>query len=101
MIEYDNISDIRNRMLPAALYEQLAEECVELAHAALKTARVLRGENYTPRTMRECMGMMQEETNDVHLVARVLGLKPDPEMVRHKLERWYERLEGHDRAGDP
>lgn len=28
-----------------AMYEQLAEECVELSHAALKLARYLRGEN--------------------------------------------------------
>lgn len=34
----------------AATYELLAEECIELAHAALKMARVKRGENPTPAT---------------------------------------------------
>lgn len=29
----------------AACYEALAEECMELAHCALKLARVLRGDN--------------------------------------------------------
>lgn len=33
-----------------ALLEQLAEECSELAQAALKLARLERGENPTPKT---------------------------------------------------
>ena len=100
MTERD-LATIRSAVPLPALYELLAEECTELAHAALKAARRLRAENPTPLTFGECRHMAQEEISDVHLVARVLGLKPDPEMVRHKLERWYERLEGHDRAGDP
>lgn len=32
----------------AARWEQLAEECAELGHAALKVARILRGENPAP-----------------------------------------------------
>ena len=32
----------------AAVLEQTAEECAELAHACLKMARKLRGENPTP-----------------------------------------------------
>lgn len=33
-----------------AMLEQLAEECMELGKAALKKARVIRGENPTPVT---------------------------------------------------
>lgn len=38
-----------------ALLEQLAEECSELAQAALKLARKERGENPTPKTEEECV----------------------------------------------
>lgn len=34
----------------AAMLEQLAEECTELAKAALKMARIIRKENPTPVT---------------------------------------------------
>lgn len=39
----------------AALLEQLAEECAELAHVALKMARIIRGENPTPKTLDETL----------------------------------------------
>ena len=38
----------------AAVLEQLAEESAELAQAALKLARKLRGGNPTPKTEQEC-----------------------------------------------
>ena len=38
----------------AAVLEQLAEESAELAQAALKLARKLRGVNPTPKTEQEC-----------------------------------------------
>ena len=42
-----------------ALLEQLAEECSELAQAALKLARLERGENPTPKAI-SCRSMEQE-----------------------------------------
>lgn len=51
---------------PAAL-EQLAEECLELAHACLKLARVERKENPTPKTREECEADVIEEWADVIL----------------------------------
>ena len=36
-----------------AMLEQLAEECSELAHASLKLARKIRGENPTPKDIPE------------------------------------------------
>lgn len=52
---------------PAAL-ELLAEECVELAHAALKIARIQRGENPTSTIMEEARENFAEEMADVTIV---------------------------------
>jgi hypothetical protein len=48
----DNFSIVGKIGLPATL-EQLAEECAELSQAALKLARLHRGENPTPVTEQE------------------------------------------------
>jgi NTP pyrophosphatase (non-canonical NTP hydrolase) len=84
--------EIKQKVSEAALYEQLAEECVELAHAALKLARIKRGENPTPVSAEEAMRAVMEEYTDVRLVANVLEMGLDIEMFNSKLLRWYERL---------
>lgn len=48
------MKNIVDRIGLPALLEQTAEECTELAHACLKEARRLRGENPTPKTTPEC-----------------------------------------------
>lgn len=97
MIDIDYIREICKRVPEAALYEQFAEECAELAQAALKMARCLRGENPTPMTEEQIRHNLVEETSDVHLVSRILDIKPDLYTVSAKLARWYERLEAkHD-----
>nr|DAQ81087.1 MAG TPA: triphosphate pyrophosphohydrolase [Caudoviricetes sp.] len=55
-----------------ALLEQLAEECSELAQAALKMARLERGENPTPKTEEECVENLLEELGDVNLCMSVV-----------------------------
>ena len=50
-----------------AVLEQLAEECTELAQAALKYARLMRGENPTPKTEEECLKALAEEMADTRL----------------------------------
>lgn len=55
-----------------ALLEQLAEECSELAHAALKLARLERGETPTPKTEEECVENLLEELGDVNLCMSVV-----------------------------
>lgn len=55
-----------------ALLEQLAEECSELAHAALKLARLERGNNPTPKTEEECVENLLEELGDVNLCMSVV-----------------------------
>ena len=49
------MSDIMVQIGLPALLEQLAEECGELTQAALKLARLRRGENPTPKTEQECI----------------------------------------------
>lgn len=51
-----------------SLLELLGEECSELTHAALKMARVKRGENPTPVTEDKAKENLIEEIADVYLV---------------------------------
>lgn len=83
---------VQSKLSEAALYEQLAEECVELAHACQKKARFLRGENPTPLTESDIDVMVDEEYTDVCLVAHLLYLHVDNETYWSKLERWSDRL---------
>jgi len=84
--------------LPAVL-EQLAEECSELAQASLKYARLLRGENPTPKTEQECLESLTEEIADVDLCISELmmeGLVDSNkviDIIDQKGNRWKERLE--------
>lgn len=50
-----------------ALLEQLVEECTELAQAALKLARIDRGENPTPQLRGQAVEHLTEEIADVNL----------------------------------
>ena len=92
MIDIDYIHEIREHVPAAALYEQLAEECVELAQAALKMARYLRNENPTPMTEEQITRNLVEEASDVHLVAKILDIKDEPSAVNMKLIRWHDRI---------
>ena len=77
-----------------AVLEQLAEECCELGHAALKAARLLRGENPTPALLDEVTLNLAEEAEDVLVVLYVLDVIAEcPEIEQSlKLQRWQERL---------
>lgn len=77
---------------------QLAEESVELAHAALKARRALGvAGNPTPVRLSEALGSLREEIADVQLCLRVLGYDPaDPDckkIMSAKLTRWATRLQ--------
>ena len=74
-----------------AMYEQLAEECTELAKAALKMARIIRNENPTPVTATEAQDAIIEEFNDVGICAAELGLYSSPTIAKQKLERFKQR----------
>lgn len=81
--------------LPAIL-EQTAEECAELAHACLKEARRLRGENPTPNTTPECWLAISEEMTDVQICIEMLdaaGYHSDPALADVKRQRMIQRLD--------
>jgi hypothetical protein len=61
------IGYILRNISKAALLEQLAEECTELAKAALKLARIERDENPTPVTRDEAIEALCEELGDVYI----------------------------------
>lgn len=78
-----------------AMLEQLAEECSELAHAALKMARLERGENPTPKTKEECVENLLEELGDVNLCMSVVEANRGI-LIRclsvDKKARWAQRI---------
>ncbi len=80
----------------AAMLEQLAEEATELAHAALKAARVVRGENPTPVTLAEAAVNLREEYTDVVQCAKGVDLKIDYRQIQEKTVRFKSRM----RAGE-
>jgi len=94
--EYDALMEsarvIKNSLSEASLYEQLAEECCELAHACQKKARKLRGENPTPMEMVDIDTNVVEEYTDVQLVAELLNIHIDIPLYWDKYDRWRERL---------
>lgn len=77
----------------AAALEQLAEEATELAQAALKYARKLRGENPTPKTLDEIEKNLIEEYTDLRLCAAILDLKEDASICLNKMLRWERRIQ--------
>lgn len=89
--EVTKINKIRKVIPLAAIYEQLAEEASELAQAALKKARKIRGENYTPKSMEEIDRNLEEEVTDVDLCLDVLNLVGSSELRSKKLDRWINR----------
>lgn len=76
----------------ACLYEQLAEEATELAQAAIKMGRILRGENPSPVTPHFAEHMIIEEYNDIMNVINILGIPENKELQREKMRRWIDRL---------
>lgn len=92
--------EIVNRIGAAAMYEQLAEEAAELAHAALKIARILRNENPTPVTPSQGFDMVAEEYSDVVQCARELNFYPNEDQIRKKERRFLERWESEHRLDD-
>ncbi len=79
--------------VPAAL-EGLAEELIEAAHASLKAARALRGENPTPAKQYNELEKLVEEYTDVYFYAQELGLEPNLALLEQKRKRFKERIDG-------
>lgn len=83
---------------PATL-EMIAEECTELAQAALKLARALRKENPTPRSVDFCQDAFMEEWADLLLCSEYMDEFKwyDPKIINHYIKskklRTKERME--------
>ena len=100
---YSALNKVRNMIPQAAIYEQMAEECAELAQALLKKARKIRGENYTPKTHEEINNDICEEFTDVILCAKAIGLTYSKSTMNQKLNRWVSRnsdMEGEKNTED-
>ena len=82
-----------------AVLEQLAEECSELSKAALKLARIKRGENPTPVKSEDAVKNLTEEVADVQNCISVVSLKYPVKyhdllpVMDAKMQRWARRLE--------
>ena len=82
-----------------AMLEQTAEECIELAHACMKLARYLRGENKVYKTKEEIYSNLSEEIADVYicidelLEAGVISQESIDSNIMTKSERMRKRLE--------
>ena len=87
------IDQIRNILPPAAIFEQLAEECIELAKCAQKQARLMRQENPTDADLVELVKETDEEVCDVLVCLDVLGLNPNNNLMQAKIARWTGRVQ--------
>jgi len=94
----DPVEFIREKLPQEELLAQLAEECSELAKAALKLRRVYDGKNPTPVKRSEAYKNLLEEIADISLCLEVLNLNTPMVMfevqktMNMKLQRWYMRL---------
>ena len=76
-----------------AALEGLAEECCELAQAALKLIRAIDGENPTTVSEEKCVEKLHEEAGDVLMLLEFLGIVSDGTTANNpKWERWAKRI---------
>ncbi len=91
---------IAEKIGPAALAGQGAEECCELAQALLKFQRIVEGVNPTAiMTEQDAVDNITEEIADVknliELIEQALGISQDDVYMIQavKMQRWMERLD--------
>lgn len=83
---------------------QLAEECSELAQAALKMRRAIDKTNPTPKSKEECEEALIEEIADVDIILKYLGYLDNDvymkiyEIEKKKEQRWSNRITGGETA---
>lgn len=86
---------VREQLSPADQFGQVAEEAVELAHAAMKMQRILNGTNPTPVTEKDAMSKLMEEICDLYNALEVLKLDVSLKyegIRKKKMARWVERI---------
>ena len=104
MLEPD-LQYIRDQLGVPELLTQLAEECNELGHAALKLRRVYDGRNPTPVSESEALDNLLEEIGDIDNCLEALELN-NPKYALQiyqsktaKIERWAQRLKNREEKG--
>ena len=95
------MTSIYDKIGEPAMLEQIAEECAELAHSALKLARLLRDENPTPVREEDARQRFLEEIADVTLCIDEWLRNQAPTCtdivnvtMDEKEQRWIKRLNG-------
>lgn len=86
---------IREQLSTADQFAQVAEEAVELAHAAMKMQRILTGTNPTPVTEKDARAKVMEEICDLYNALEVLKLDVSMKydgIRKKKMARWVERI---------
>ena len=95
---YDPMDVVRDQIPVEELLCQLAEECTELAQAALKLRRTYSVVNPTPVKRKEAINGVIEEIADVKLCLHACGFEKVATLIEcnrimgAKAERWVERL---------
>lgn len=87
------MKEIIDKVGESAILEQLAEECAELAKAALKLSRGMRKENPTPVTVNDAFDNLVEEIGDVRLLLRVTDFMYDGIPTQDMEEQNFAALE--------
>lgn len=91
------MSNIIKKSIPVTeLLAGLAEECTELAQAALKLRRVYDKTNPTPKKEQDAIEDLYEEIADVKLYCSMLDIPVSyiSNIMRCKQMRWESRLNG-------
>lgn len=85
---------IKEKMPVVELLAGLAEECTELAQAALKLRRVFDKTNPTPTSEEDAIEHLYEEIADVRLYLSMIDVNDASisEIMKEKRNRWERRL---------
>ncbi len=87
-----NPINIRLEIGEAACWEQLAQECIRLADAALLQAKILRQDNPTPKAAMDIDGIL-EGVAAVYACEEIIGLTESMELMHFSyMERWQQRI---------
>ena len=91
--------NIKDYLPEKEILAQLAEECAELAQAALKLRRALDGTNPTPKSEENCREAFREEIADVLLCLSEIEdtwIGRVGYYTNTKRKRWLQRLEARE-----
>lgn len=88
----DGLDIIKSRISEECRLDMLAEESAELAQAALKLSRIMRGENPSGTSKEAAISNLVEEFTDVILSAELCDLTCDMNVRDYKVGRCLKRL---------